>query len=445
MIRIFSFFLLAGALVLSGCGGDNGNGGSGSNSTPATQAALKQNVNHIIFMFQENRSFDSYFGQLNAYRTANGFGADVDGLDRVVNPSNKTRDGSSTIASFKLLTACTENVSPAWSESHVQRNRNTPDITNPATMDGFVLSAAGYAAANGLNDLVGQRAMGYYDQDVLPFYYFMATNFATSDRWFSPVLSKTEPNRLFGLAATSDGWTAVPQAVLSQKTIFHLIQDAGVTWKVYTTDPGLTFLTYFQPFATNHADKIVPVSQYFTDLNNGTLPSVVLIEGGYSSGLDEHPKNNVQTGAAHVARLLDALMKSSSWKDSVFLLTYDEGGGLYDHVPPAPAANPDGIAPKLQGETITNFADNFSMTGFRVPLIVISPFTRKGYVSHATADFTAILKFIEMRFDLPNLNARDAAQPDMLEFFDFSNPPWATPPQLPAQPVSAPCYFNALP
>jgi phospholipase C len=83
-------------------------------------------------------------------------------------------------------------------------------------------------------------------------------------------------------------------------------------------------------------------------------------------------------------------------------------------------------------------------TGYRLPLIVVSPFTKQHYVSHTVADFTAILKFIETRFDVPNLTARDAAQMDMTEFFDFTNPPWVTPPSPPAQVVVGPCN-NAVP
>jgi len=88
---------------------------------------------------------------------------------------------------------------------------------------------------------------------------------------------------------------------------------------------------------------------------------------------------------------------------------------------------------------------DFQYTGFRVPLIVVSPFTKKNYVSHTVADYTAILKLIETRFGLPNLTARDAAQMDMTEFFDFANPPWMTPPAPPVQPKPGQCYLDHLP
>ena len=151
-----------------------------------------------------------------------------------------------------------------------------------------------------------------------------------------------------------------------------------------------------------------------------------------------------------MASLVNALMASQYWKDSVFILTYDEPGGFYDHVQPQAAVSPDGIAPvDLEpGDQCTQGTGptcDFVYTGYRVPLIVISPFTRKNYVSHTVADTTAILKLIETRFNVPNLTRRDAAQPDMTEFFDFTNVPWATPPTPPAQNTSGACYLDHLP
>ena len=139
-----------------------------------------------------------------------------------------------------------------------------------------------------------------------------------------------------------------------------------------------------------------------------------------------------------MSSLINGLMVSTSWKDSAFILTYDEFGGLYDHVSPQPAISPDGIKPVdlLPGDictTTTGPTCDFIYTGYRVPLIVVSPYTKKNYVSHTVADTTAILKLIETRFNVPALTKRDAAQIDMTEFFDFSNPVWMTPPSPPAQ------------
>jgi phospholipase C len=293
--------------------------------------------------------------------------------------------------------------------------------------------------------------MGYYTDADLPYYYFMATQFATSDRFFSPILSRTPPNRLANLAASALGVVDdIPaNTTYSEDTIFTLLQNAGITWKVYETS-GNTYLGYFGSFYAKYkSTNVFPISQYLTDVKNGTLPQVAFIETGVevsdtggTSSLDEHPDANIQKGAAYVASLINALMESQSWKDSAFILTYDEGGGNYDHVAPQPAVIPDSIPPALGP---TDDPDTYSRTGFRIPIIVVSPFTKTNYVSHTVMDTTAILKFIEKRFSLPSLTARDAAQADMSEFFDFTNIPNATPPSnVPAQPTNGTCAIHSI-
>ena len=129
------------------------------------------------------------------------------------------------------------------------------------------------------------------------------------------------------------------------------------------------------------------------------------------------------------------------------IFTYDEGGGFYDHVSPQPMPSPDGIAPLdlVPGDVCDSTGTtgggtcDFTWTGYRVPLIVISPFAKKNYVSHTVFDYTAILKLIETRFNVPALTKRDAAQADMSEFFDFVNVPWVTPPTPPVQATAGQC------
>jgi phospholipase C len=312
--------------------------------------------------------------------------------------------------------------------------------------------------------------MGYYTGDDLPYYYFMASNFAMSDRWFCPVLAETPPNRLYLMSATSVGH-AYPLSsgspLLTNKNIFQLLQENGISWKVYVTDPSPNPLAASPmsmfAFSYKYASNFVPISQYMNDVANNTLPAVAMIEPGYLSARDEHPVGgdeggpggSVQVGSAYVSSLINALMSSSSWNDSVFILTYDEYGGFYDHVPPQLTVSPDGILPSdLQpgdpcnngsGKSIGGGTCDFLYTGYRVPLIVVSPFVKKNYVSHTPADHTAILKLIETRFNLPSLTARDAAQMDMSEFFDFVNMPWKIPPSPPAQPTNGACYVDHLP
>jgi phospholipase C len=371
---------------------------------------------------------------------------------------------AANVQSFQLSDQCVEDFSPDWLESHGAYNRDNP-ASDTWLGNGFVHITAGFSQfANSQNDhhhyfdVRGERNMGYYDDSILPFYYFLASQFATSDRFFSPIPSNSAPNRFAELAATTAGYAHQPPQ-LDVKNIFQLLDNAGVSWKVYYSDVSragvpLTTLTNFV-WGAQHTDAkhLAPVdcsnsstpcaagqTDYFADLNSGNFPSVVLIEPGFESGRDEHPGNPVQLGAVYDMKLIQAFMGSTIWKDSVFFLTYDEAGGFYDHVQPMAAVQPDGIAPKdLQSK---DPAGDFTRTGFRIPLMVVSPYTKPHFVSHQPSDTTAILKFIEQRFNLPNLTKRDAAQPD-LDFFDFTKAALATPPTLPNQPPDAPCAAYA--
>jgi phospholipase C len=435
-------------------------------------------VKHVIVMLQENRAFDHYFGHLPQYWQAHGFPQASNGTTFDGEPANASNvdPNAGAITAYNMQSACTENPSPSWSESHIDRNWLNPSDPNTAPMDGFVRTAAGDAGGGTLYDVLGHRAIGYFVGDnQLDYYYFMASSFATSDRWFSPVMTRTHPNRMYLYAATSAGHAyPLPHSnsqPLTNQTIFQLLQNNNISWKIYIhpdttgcSTPGclygysyLTQFAYAQFVITNMPNHFASTAQLMTDIQNGTLPQVSFIEPAGYVGLDEHPTGtdvtnapNVQAGAHYVQSIIDGLMASPSWKDTAFILSYDEGGGFYDHVPPQPATPPDSIdyPTDLASNDVcvnnTSTACGFFFTGFRVPLIVISPFTKKNYVSHTVMDLTAILKFIETRFDLPSLTARDAAQPDMTEFFDFDAVPWATPPNPPQQPQNMPCILEAL-
>ncbi len=446
-LQRFTALLASASLLFTfACGGTGSS--SSSSSHRQTSATLQTAINHIVFMAQENRSFDEYFGQLNQYRAAQGAPQDVDGLPATgvsnISWTSYSQPGGTPImvSPVHMISMCSEDMTPSWLETHYDYNLYAPS-SDVFRGDGFAAMAGGYSAHNGGNDVLGQRALGYYTDQDLPWYYFMATQFATSDRWFAPAPTRTQPNRMYLLAATSQGYAYPPTAPLTAKTIFQLLQENGISWKVYETNPGGTYMNYFSTFTQAHPANFVSADQYFADVQNGTLPQVALIESGYESGQDEHPLNSVQVGAAYAAKIVNALMNSPSWKDSAFILTYDEPGGFYDHVQPMATVNPDGIPPKDLSSS--DPPGDFTRSGFRIPLLVISPYTRKAYVSHTPADSTAILKFIEARFGLGSLTKRDAMQFDMTEFFDFANPPWMTPPTPPAQPTNGPCYFDHVP
>jgi phospholipase C len=465
-------------------------------------------LQHIVFFAQENRSLDENLGALRQYWAENGIpDQSFDGLPQFnpksgipplygpppaipgCNPADKAPasdcvwDTANTVASYHMITVCNENASPSWNEAHVDWNFNDQVGRYPAKNNGFVHTAAHDARTNPGSpffDSNGIRAMGYWNGTDLNYYYFMATNFATSDRFFQPALSRTNINREYLAAATSGGYAypngfdAADTPQLKSKIIFEELQNAGISWKVYIDPDGtgckgppyeasclvktgyLENFTYAQDIVKNFPQNIAPISEYFSDLANGTLPQVAEIEPPSDAGLDEHGSDsdahpeNVQEGARFTSMMVNALMESTSWSNSAFIFTYDESGGMYDHVAPQPTVSPDGIAPlDLPPDsvcyTVKGPTCNFVYTGYRIPLIVISPFAKKNYVSHSVADSTAILKLIETRFNLPALNKRDAAQIDMTEFFDFNNPSWVTPPSPPNQNLSNPCYLDKLP
>jgi phospholipase C len=154
---------------------------------------------------------------------------------------------------------------------------------------------------------------------------------------------------------------------------------------------------------------------------------------------DEHPPSNIQVGQQFSSNVVNALMQSPNWSSSALFLTYDENGGFYDHVPPPAAVTPDDIPPMLQPGDAPGAFDRL---GFRVPVSVVSPYSKAHYVSHITYDHTSTLKFIETRFGLPPLTRRDAAAADMTDFFDFSHQSFATPPTLPPATIN-PAQFAA--
>jgi phospholipase C len=482
-----------------------------STQPPPTVGSL-QSLNHIIMFAQENRSFDHYFGAMRGYWAQNSIAdQSFDGLPQFnpssgisplsgppptiegcnpaypfIPPTGSTAaqnldcipDTTTLVTSFHMGSVCTEEPSPFWNEGHNDWDLNDPTGQSAAALNGFVVTAANDArqVAPPLNDTNGLRAMGYFDGSDLNYYYFMASSFATSDRWFTPVMSRTQLNRAYLLSATSAGHV-YPYVGYTQPPIFQALQNAGITWKIYVNPEGtncaatdstclegnsyISMFTYAQTVLNTPAllQNIVPISQFMTDVQNGTLPQVALIEPSSPAALDEHPNdvdtetpNDIQAGANYVSGVINAFMSSPSWSDSALLFTYDEFGGFYDHVSPQPMPSPDGIEPlDLQPTDICDGPGqlgtgtcNFTYTGYRVPLIVISPFAKKNYVSHTVYDYTAMLALIEKRFSVPALTQRDAAQADMsTDFFDFVNPPWPTPPSPPAQITNGECTLAA--
>ncbi|MEW6270701.1 MAG: alkaline phosphatase family protein [Thermodesulfobacteriota bacterium] len=364
-------------------------------------------IDTILVLMQENRSFDHYLSRLEGK---------VDRPPR--DASNPDPLGGPPIRRFHQTRLCeTADLSHSWNGSHRQWNEGA--------MDGFTASNVHPT------DPSGARTMGYYTRRELPYYYRLYRTFATSDRHFCSMLGPTYPNRFYLLSGTSFGQigNVIPNLggpEYTQPSIFEQLDQAGITWRLYFSDVAFGIL-YGYVRATG-ADNLKPLADYFADAAAGTLPQVSFIDPAFFAGeerTDEHPPANVQKGQQFVASVVGALTSSPQWTRSALFITYDEHGGYWDHVPPPPACPPDGIGP------IGGSPWAFDRYGFRVPFLVVSPYARRSYVSHTVTDQTSVLRFIQTRYDLPALTARDANADPLLEMFDFEKPPFMKPPRLP--------------
>jgi phospholipase C len=431
--------LLALVTLIIGIGNSSGasTASPAPNVTPAQVQQLAESIDHIVLLMQENRSFDHYLGQLKA------FDPTLDVEPQPPDFSNPNPSGGPAIPiHHKTLLCDVEDVTHSWPNTHLQWNNGA--------MDGFATtnSVAGVEPS-------GRRAMGYYTEQEIPFYYALYSTFAQGDRFFSSLLGPTFPNRFYFMAGTSWVDTSQPYAETTNrivgvdapadqmkgKSIFELLDAAGISWKVYVSQPPISFANEFAYVRNRIPPAVVPIADYFADAAAGTLPQVAYVDPIFTGfgatknvAQDEHPPSNVQVGEKFTADVVNALMDSPNWSSSAFILTYDEHGGYYDHVPPPPAPLPDEHPPQPDHAVFGTF-DRY---GIRIPTVVVSPFAKSHYVSHNVYDLTSTLAFIELRFGLPPLTNRDANADPMLDFFDFENPPFMTPPELPAAPVNFP-------
>jgi len=449
------------------------------------------NVNHIIILMQENHSYDNYFGVLgylasspyhNAKRKRGCDASDntcVDGLSckipaktGVLTCRNRnTSNFKGNVRSFHQTRFCIgPDLDHSWIGSHEEGNFRRPNsLLRSSPNNGFVRVNA---ETNGPDQVFNHDTMGYYDDTDLAFYYDIAETFAMSDRYFCDVIGQTFPNRAYFAAGTSFGHLTTSEIITAggykplDGTIYDRLDAAGVSWTDYFGDLPFSLI-----FATS-AGHTKPVAQFAADAAAGTLPAVSFIDSaigvdqminGSLYETDEHPPADILAGQYTVAQIITALRNSPSWNDSILLLTYDEHGGYYDHVMPAPANQggadtPDGIAPGQcadasnlpasaqpgGGRTCTHSAtvdapglcpeftptgpypascSTFNQLGFRVPLIAVSPFSKSHYVSHVVNSHTSFLALLEKRFGLSPMTARDANSNTLEDMFDFDTAP----------------------
>jgi len=367
-------------------------------------------IDTFVLIVMENRSFDHMLGTLKAMQPD----ADVAPLDA----TNPDTDGT-PIARFRMSDYCFDDPEHGWAAAHGE--------WDGGKMDGFVV----YNYTNDGQPADGKRAMGYYSEADIPFFYGLANTFALADRSFGSLLGPTFPNRAFLQAGTSFGLVGGNLFAEPHTNLVELLEAGQVTWHDYYAK--LPTLGTFIESLSRHLDNITKLDYLFTDAAAGNLAQVNFVdpELGDDFGAvrnDLHPPGDVQLGDQFLDKVIRALMQSPQWPRMAILVTFDEHGGLYDHVPPPAACPPDDLEPVLLPDEPPG---RFDRLGMRVPTILISPYARPHHVSHTVYDHTSLLRLLEARFVLPAMTRRDANADPMFDLFDFDRPAFLEPPSLP--------------
>jgi phospholipase C len=395
-----------------------------------------EQIEHVVVLMMENHSFDNLLGMVPHQVKGR---AHVDGLatkrGKVVNsnPSSVAPYGikGPTVVAHLAASPCqADGVGQAWNASHTAWNNG---------------------ANNGFVQASSPQAMWYWDQHYMPTTYAIAQHYPLGERYFCSVLAQTYPNRRFLFCGTASGLTATNdytfQVPAANGTIFNQLLEHRVSWLNYVqpTEGALEGTPLIVPnFAQSPGctNRMVPITQFFKDAANGTLPSFSFLDPNYDVVSEENPQD-IQAGEEFVAQVVQAVTHSKQWHKTALLITYDEHGGYYDHVPPPRAIKPDNVAPITDPQALTDPSEplepgGYNRYGFRVPLFVISPWARANYVSRVVQDHTSILAFIERKWNLPALTFRDANAHPMTDYFDFARPAFAEPPKLAAAPPIKP-------
>jgi len=401
---------LAGAAamgrLLPACGGDGDDGPVG--------------ITTYVFLMMENRTYDNVFGGRSLE------GLPGDGLRAGL--TNPDADGN-PVAPYvpSALEMCTDGDPPhGWDSSHAQWNNGA--------MDGFVRAhQSGHPGA--------KDPMQYLTREQQPVSWALADAYTTCDRWFASVMGPTLPNRAYWLAGTSLGHRAndgVLDAVAGGSpvpTIFNRLDDVGVDWTNYFGNLSIvSILGDGGPYdlrlderrnrIRRYGDAQYGAGQFFSDAAAGKLPPVVYIDPAFYEN-DDHPPIHPIMGQELIASVYTALATSPQWKNCLLVITYDEHGGFYDHVPP----------PTVTDDTLETYGvDGFQQLGFRVPTMVIGPYVKQGYVSSVQYDHTSALKHLQNTFGFEPLTTRMAMANDLSDCIDMdrlARGEWAEPAPIP--------------
>jgi phospholipase C len=360
-------------------------------------------IKHVVVLMQENRSFDHYFGAMPGVR---GF------ADTSVPKSRFYQYDSDNPDKYLL---------PFHTDTHSSSAQNLPSNSHSwgpqhqswdnGKMDGFVTA---HLEADGV---AGQYTMAYFKRDDVPFHWALADAFTICDGYHCSMLGPTWPNRLYlmtgqvdpaGVAGGPVYDNYVPTEGYSWKTYPEMLTQGEVSWKIYqeVDNYGMNVMEYFDQYQNapvssplyQNAMRFYQAGQFEYDAMHDQLPTVSwIIPTSYQS---EHPDFMPAAGADFVASKLNAIAANPDvFAKTVFVLIYDENDGLFDHVTPPTA--PAGTA----GEFITvdKVSDPIGL-GFRVPCVIVSPWTVGGYVCHDTFDHTSVIRLLEQVTGVVNPN-----------------------------------------
>ena len=413
---------------------------------PSKQPRLSD-IKHVVLLMQENRSFDHYFGTFPGVR---GF-ADPHALVQKTGPQAGKSvfyqpdpyNTSGYLLPWHLDTLTTgaqaiPSTSHAWLVQHSALNNGTNNNWVPA-----------HYAADGKTNY--QYVMGYYEEQDIPFQRALASAFTILDNNFCSVLGPTHPNRYMWMTGTIDPTGAnggpaldnnITDGAYTWKTYAESLDEAGVSWKCYqgADNYGTNVLEFFKQFQNapttsslyKNAMTTQPYGQFEIDAMNDNLPTVSWLFP--TSTQSEHPNYLPNAGAAFVASKIDAIAANPEvWAKTVFILTYDENDGIFDHVPPIiPPAGTEGeyvTVAKSPGGTTSD--DLWVGPGFRVPTIIVSPWTAGGWVFSEQSDHTSSLQFLEKVTGVPAPNVTNWRREnfsDLTNAFRFNS--YAEPPKL---------------
>jgi phospholipase C len=401
---------------------------------PAARTNSLSSINHIVVLMLENRSFDHMLGFL--YTDAGNVspaGQPFEGLTG--KESNPGASGNEPVTVFQIQGGVTntyflpgadpgEGYTATNSQLFGSNTAPTPPV---ATNQGFIsdfsytLGWEGKEKESILAGTVANDIMAMHTPDTLPVLSALARGFAVCDYWYGSVPTETLPNRAFLHTATSQGHMDDKTKTYTAPTIYASLTKQNISWMIYGYDADpLTRMT-FSDLSSMADTYFGEFADFQKAAASGSLPSYTFLEPSWGSkGNSQHPNYDVALGEQFIHDAYYALRNGPNWNETLLIVTYDEHGGCYDHVPPPSGA----VAPD---SSVGEYGFDFTRFGPRVPTLLISPLIPAGTVFRVPDgsmpfDHTSILKTIELRWNVPTLTARDAAAPDISGVLSLATP-----------------------